>query len=100
MIGLEMLGEQLVSHRSVHVGQSEIATLKAKGKSFVIDSEHVQNGGLQVVDVHWIFRDVHSEFVRSANAYPWLRPATGHPDREGVGVVVSSPSWAVIQISL
>ena len=28
------------------------------GETFVVDSERVQDGGVEVVDVHWVFEDV------------------------------------------
>ena len=50
-----MLGKHLRDHLASDIRQAEIPSLEAKGKFDVVDSEQVQNGGLQVVDMHRIF---------------------------------------------
>ncbi len=52
-----------MQYLSVYVCQSKVATLIAPGELFVIQSQQVQNGGLQVVDVDGAFSDVHTEVI-------------------------------------
>ena len=55
---LNMLGHRiggLAAHRSVHVGQAEVAAGVAVGELFVVEAQQVQDRGVQVVDVDRVF---------------------------------------------
>src|SRR2546423_69650 len=45
------------------VGESKIASVEAVGQAFVIDSQKVQDGGVQVVDAHAIDHGLVANFV-------------------------------------
>ncbi|SVC50669.1 uncharacterized protein METZ01_LOCUS303523, partial [marine metagenome] len=47
----------------LHTGQAEVQSERAKGQAGVIDAHKLQNGGLQVVNVHWILGDMKAEFI-------------------------------------
>ena len=49
--------QQTVYDASVYVRQTEIAALVAIGQFFVIKAQQVQQRGLQVVDVDFVFHD-------------------------------------------
>ena len=53
-----------MNYRSVHVSQAEIATLEAERKSLVIDPQHVQHRGMQIMDVEHVFDGVVAKVVR------------------------------------
>ena len=55
--------QQIMHHLPVHVGQPEIAAGVAVGELFVVDAEHVQQGGVQVVDGDAVLDGVEAEFV-------------------------------------
>src|SRR5687768_16660880 len=70
-----------------HVCQSETSALELEREPLVIDSEQLQDGGLEVVDVDGVLGDVVPELVGLAVGDAALDPAAGHPDREGVRVM-------------
>ena len=43
-----MLGDDFLHHMPVHVGEAEITTRVAEGEFFVIETELVEDGGMQV----------------------------------------------------
>ena len=71
------------------VGQAEVATAVAVGQTFVVQPEEVQDGRVQVVDVHLVFRGVVAVVVGGSVAEPALYAAAGHPHGEAFRVVVS-----------
>ncbi len=46
-----------------HISQPKVATLKSVSQSFMIDSEQMQQCGMQVVDVHFVFHRLVTKFV-------------------------------------
>ena len=72
------------------VCQPEIATPVAIDVLLVVDSQQVQNGGVEIVDVDGILYRPVAEFVRLAIGHPAANPATRHPHGEAADVVVPS----------
>src|SRR5260370_36008491 len=56
----------------------------------MINAEAMQDGGLQVVDVHLIFKDVVGIVIRLADAQAALDAAAGHPNGEAAGMMVAA----------
>ena len=81
-------------HVSVHIGQPIVAALEAEGKSFVIEAQQVQDRGLQIVDVDFVFHDAEAQFVGLAVMQAGLHAAAGHPHRETIGVVIAAKNVA------
>ena len=75
---------------SVDVGQAIVASLMAIGKAFVVDAEEVKAGGVEVVDVNFVFGDAESKFVGGTVGESALHTSTRHPDAEAFLVVVAS----------
>ena len=48
---------------SVDVGEPEIAALGAVGEAGMIQSEEMQERGVEIVDVDWIFDGVEPEII-------------------------------------
>src|SRR5438270_9968975 len=72
------------------VGQTVVAALEFVGETGVIDSQTVENRGVQVVNVHWVLDNVVTEFVSAAVSDPRPDPASGEPDCETTGMVVTA----------
>ena len=83
-------GQQLVNHFARDIGEAEVTALMPIGELFVIESEAVEEGGMQVVYVNLIFNDVHAQIVRSACGRAWLDASSREPHRECIGVMVTS----------
>ncbi len=77
------------------VGEAEVAALEAEGEAGVVETEEVQERGVQVVDVHAVFDRVEAEVVGGAERQARLDPVAGHPvggaELKGTGVVVMTP---------
>src|SRR5438128_9612103 len=54
-------GKNLFHDFSFHVGQAEISALEAKRQLRVIETEQVQDRGVQVVDVDFVLHDVETQ---------------------------------------
>ena len=65
----------------MHVRQPEIAARVMKRQTFVIQSKAVQQGCLQIVDVHRTVGDVKTKVVCGSKCHPRTNAAAGHPDQ-------------------
>ena len=94
------LGEDALDYLPVHVGEAEVAALEFEGELFVVDPELVEDGGLEVVDVDLVADGVEADVVGGTVALAGLDSASGHPDCEGVGVVIAAPAFALVHLAL
>ena len=60
------------------------------GQSLVIDSQQVQQGGMQVVDFDGVLGRLVAVLVGRSIGHASPNAATGHPKTESVGIVVSA----------
>ena len=74
----------------MHVGEPEVATLKAVGEQFVVNAHQVQNGGVQVVHMDTTFDDVRAKVVGGAVNVPRLDASTSHPNGEAACVMIAA----------
>ena len=74
----------------MHIGKAEIATRVAEGELFVIKTEQIQNGRVEVVDVDFVFHRGKTEFIRGAMDVAAFCAAPGDPGGEAVVVVVAA----------
>ena len=74
----------------MHIGQPEVSALVAVREFFVIDSERVQNRGVQVVNMDWLFDDVVTEIVSRTVHGSRLNTTTGHPFRVASRVMIAT----------
>ena len=79
----------------MHIREPELAALEAIGEAFVVDAEAMQDGGLEVVDVHGVLLGIEAEVVGSTVGHAGLDAAAGHPEGEDLAVVVSSVFLAI-----
>lgn len=84
------LTEQPIDGFPVDVGQPMVAALEFEGHFSVIDSQAMQQGGIQIVHMDCVSDNVVAVLVRFTETGACPDPATGHPDGEAARVVVSS----------
>lgn len=72
------------------VGEAVVAALEFEGKLFVINSDEVEDGGVEVVDADGVFGDVVGVVVGFADGLAGLDAAAGEPHGEAAGVVVTT----------
>ena len=58
-----MLRDNIVHDLSVDIGKAEITPCVAVGELFVVESQEMEHGGVEVVDVDAVFDSLESEFV-------------------------------------
>ena len=66
-----------------------IEPLETVGQLPMVNSQAVQDGGVEVVDVDRIFNDVVAEFVSFSIAHPGLDSAASHPNRETAWMMIA-----------
>src|SRR5262245_18731019 len=74
----------------MHVGQPEVATGMTIGERLVVETQEVENRGMQVVDVDLVLNGLEAELVGGAMDMAPLDSATGQPRREAVMVMVAA----------
>jgi hypothetical protein len=79
--------------------ESHIEPLEFVGQTSVVDSETVQKGRLQVMNVDGGFRDVVAEVIGLPVAETGLHAATGHEKREASWVMITS-RFGTLEITL
>ena len=62
-----MSRHEFVYDVAIDIGQSKLATLKGVGELFVVQSQEVQHGRMQVVDVYRVFHRMDPQFVDCAD---------------------------------
>ncbi len=77
----------------LNAGESLVEALIAERQLFMVDAEQMKQGGMQIADMDRILCHMVSEFVRCAVLEPGFGTAAGHPDREGVFVVVAAAGF-------
>ena len=74
----------------MNICQTEIASGVTIGQSEVVDSQQVQQGGVEIVHVHLLLHGDVTELVGVSVGKSRLQTAAGQPDREAIRVVVST----------
>ena len=84
-----ILRQNVFNDVTVDVGQAEFAALIFVGKAFVIETQAMENGGLEVVDVDFVIGDAETEVVGLAINEAMFDAAAGHPHRVGAGMMIA-----------
>ena len=101
------LGKNVFHNMPMNVGEAEITTLVAIGKTFVIDAEKMEDGGVEVVHVHGAGRplvlgrlgpqrvaicigDIVAIIISAPVGDTRLDPTSGHPSGETARVMIAS----------
>lgn len=99
--------EDILDDVTMNIGEAEIPALVAISEFPVIDAHQVENGGIEVMDMHgagspvffsWLriesisigVGDIISVVIGAAVGDTWADSATGHPDSEAAGMVVAA----------
>lgn len=75
---------------AVDVGKAKIAAGMAEGEFFVVQAEQVENGGVEIVHVEFVFDGFISPFISGAVGIAGTNAAAGQPNGESLRVVVAS----------
>jgi hypothetical protein len=78
-----LLGEDGVKDVTVYIGESAFDAVVVEAELFVIDSEEVQCGGVEVVAVGWFFSCARAERVGASVGASASDSAACHPCGEG-----------------
>ena len=84
------LRDDVVHDVAVNVRQAELAPLMAIGQSFVIDAKEVEAGGVEVVDVDFVFDNTETKLISGAMGRSSFDAATGHPNAEALLMVIAA----------
>ena len=84
------LAERLIDHGSFVERGSFGSSLVSEDEFLVIESDGMQEGGVQVVDMSGCFDGVHAEVICGPDRLSAPDSASGHPHRKPVGIVVSA----------
>jgi four helix bundle protein len=85
-----LLSEDPSVHLAMNIRQAEITAAVAVCEPLVIEAHQVQDGGVEIVDMHAVLDGVNSEFVGRAVDHAAADSATGHPHGETGAVVVAA----------
>ena len=74
----------------MHIGQAEVSAAVAIGQAFVIETQQVQDRGVQVVDVDGVLGGHVAELIGVAVGETTFHAAAGEPHREASAVMIST----------
>src|ERR1043166_4084999 len=83
---------------ALYVRQAEIPALEAVGELLVIETEQVQNGRVQVVDVYSVFSDVKTEFVGFTDGHSGFDAAAGQPHGKSLRMMIAAQFAAKVGV--
>jgi hypothetical protein len=63
----------------MNVRESEVAVGAAAGEFFVVEADELQPGGVQGVNMHWLFHGLEAEFASPDNQCFIQQPAASGP---------------------
>ena len=86
----EELSENAFGHAALDVGQTHVATGVTESETLVIETQQVQDCGVPVVNVNFVFDGFVTEVVCRAVADASLHTAASHPGRVARVVVVAT----------
>ena len=72
----------------VDIGKAKVPALEAIGQSLVIEAEQVHDGGLEIMDVYFIFRYRETQFVRRSVIEAFFDAPARHPHRETIRIMI------------
>ena len=74
----------------MHISQAIIAAGVVEGEAFVIEAEEMQDGGLQIMNVHGPLGDVEAQFIGGAKGEAAFNTTAGEPEAEGLRMVIAA----------
>ena len=79
-----------MQHFSVDISQSKFAALKLVGEGSVIDTELMEDRGLEIMDVYSILGHTVTILDAASPVRSRFDSATGHPHREDPAVMIAA----------
>ena len=80
--------------RGFDASEPVIESLEFLSETLVVDAESIEKGCVKVADVDGVFDSGIAKFVGSAVDVAGLNARAGHPNREGLDVVVTTGTLA------
>ena len=72
----------------MHIGKTEVSPLIAVCQAGVVDTQEMQGGGVEVVNMHGILDDIVTEVVGFTEHVTAFDAGTGHPDTKATRMMV------------
>ena len=88
--GTPRLRENLFDYFAFDICQAKIPTLILVCQPGVIDAEAMQNCRVQIMNTHWIVRDVVAEIICLPDRHAGLYSAAREPDRETARMMIAT----------
>ncbi len=82
--------QDLVDHAAAEVGEAVVAAVVAVGEFFVIEAEEVEEGGVEVIHVDFVFDGFVAELIGGAVVDAGFDAAAGHPNGKTFGIVIAA----------
>ncbi len=87
---MRLSGQQLLHHACrLDAGKALVQALVAEREPAMIEPQQLQDGRMEVADVHWVLGNVVRELVGLTVARPALRASSSHPQGEAARVMVT-----------
>src|SRR5881296_1131120 len=83
-------GKEFFDHVPRDVSETVIAAFETIGQLGVINAQTVEQGGVEIVHMHWIFDDVVAEVVGFSQRETLLNSAASHPNAEAARVMIAA----------
>ena len=83
-------GNEVLNDCAGYVCQSEASSQMFVYHFFMVNAQLVQQGGLEIMDMHWVFHNIIAKIIGLAIHHPWLNAPTCHPDGKCLGMMVPS----------
>ena len=77
----------------MHLGQAEVAAAVVVGEAGVVEPEEVEDGGVQVVDVHLVLLGFDAVLVGGSVPHAPLHSTARHPHGEARGSSLAEALW-------
>ena len=71
----------------MYIGQTALNTIVVKGKVFMIDSEQVQDGGMEIIPGNRVFSYFPANVIGSPVSASRLQTTTSHPGGKTLSIV-------------
>ena len=88
--GGTLSGEDFLYHSSMNIGEAKLPSLIAEGKTLMIDSQQVKDGGVEVENMNGITSNGMSEFVGSSVHVTCPATSASHPHAVSVLVMIAT----------
>ena len=82
------LGENAADDVAMHIGQAHVSATETVGEFLMIQSEKLEDGGMEIEYFRDVFHRMHADFVGRAVDKTALQAPACHPDGEGCLMVV------------